>query len=412
MPTVTLPPRPRAARLRLILDGTPRAIDRTLIVGSDPACDVIIRDAAVSARHVELEPTPRGVVLRDLGSKNGTRVNGSQVEGALLRAACTLGIGTTRLSIDEELDPAGARFGALLGESGVMRALFAKAMRIAASDATVLIDGETGTGKGVLAQAIHDASPRRSGPFLVLDCGAIPATLIESELFGHEKGAFTGADRARPGLFEAARGGTVFLDEIGELPATLQPRLLRALEERAVRRIGATHPTRLDVRIIAATHKNLRLAVKNNELRADLFYRLTSVHLRMPSLRERPDDIPLLATAFHRALTGEAPDPALLAALAARSFDGNVRELKSAIEQVVLLGDVQSDAPPPAALATGEPISTPFRVAKQSIVESWEREYLRRLLAHVDGNVSAAARTARMDRNHLRTLLDRYDLAP
>ncbi|MGE3766812.1 MAG: sigma 54-interacting transcriptional regulator, partial [Kofleriaceae bacterium] len=361
----------------------------------------------------ELEPTPRGVVLRDLGSKNGTRVNGSQVEGALLRAACTLGIGTTRLSIDEELDPAGARFGALLGESGVMRALFAKAMRIAASDATVLIDGETGTGKGVLAQAIHDASPRRSGPFLVLDCGAIPATLIESELFGHEKGAFTGADRARPGLFEAARGGTVFLDEIGELPATLQPRLLRALEERAVRRIGATHPTRLDVRIIAATHKNLRLAVKNNELRADLFYRLTSVHLRMPSLRGRPDDIPLLATAFHRSLTGEDPDPALLAALAARSFDGNVRELKSAIEQVVLLGDVQSDAPPPAAaLATGEPISTPFRVAKQSVVESWEREYLRRLLAHVDGNVSAAARTARMDRNHLRTLLDRYDLAP
>jgi DNA-binding NtrC family response regulator len=290
--------------------------------------------------------------------------------------------------------------------------------RLAESDSTILLEGETGTGKGLLAEAIHEASPRAAGPFIVLDCGAIPPTLIESELFGHEKGAFTGAAAARTGGFEAARGGTVFLDEIGELPLDMQPKLLRALEDRVVKRVGGNEPVRLDIRIIAATNRDLRTEINQGRFRSDLYYRLNTFRLRIPPLRERRDDIALLVAHFYRQLSpgGEPPPAELITELARHDWPGNVRELRAAVERAVLLGDpavwraLCDDAPP---LAEDERFAegTSFRAAKERAVAAWEREYTRALITRYGGNLSRAARAVRMDRNHLRELLRRHKIS-
>jgi two-component system, NtrC family, response regulator GlrR len=430
----------RFPRYRLtVVDGPDkdRAIDggaAELAIGTAPANAVILSDPAVSRYHIAITPTPRGHLVRDLGSTNGTMINGVVVERAYLAPGSVISIGQSRLRFDalggEERaalssDP---RWGRALGASEAMRRIFAVLPRLAESDATILLEGETGTGKGLLAEAIHEASPRAGGPFLVLDCGSIPPTLIESELFGHEKGSFTGATAARIGGFEAARGGTVFLDEIGELPLDMQPKLLRAIEDRVVKRVGGNETIRLDIRIVAATNRDLRTEINQGRFRSDLYYRLNTFRLRIPPLRERRDDIALLVAHFYRQLSpasGDVAPPAeLLAELARHDWPGNVRELRAAVERAVLLGDPAvwralsgdgeaadaADAPAPTAdeqLADG----TSFRAAKERAVAAWERGYVRALIARHDGNLSRAARAVRMDRNHLRELLRRHRIS-
>jgi DNA-binding NtrC family response regulator len=254
----------------------------------------------------------------------------------------------------------------------------------------------------------------------VLDCGSIPPTLIESELFGHDKGAFTGAATARVGGFEAAHGGTVFLDEIGEMPLDMQPKLLRAIEDRVVKRIGGNDQVRLDIRIVAATNRDLRSEINQGRFRSDLYYRLNTFRLRIPPLRERRDDIALLVAHFYRQLapTGDPPPADLIADLVRHDWPGNVRELRAAVERAVLLGDpavwsaLSGDAPAAAAADPGQfDDSASFRAAKERAVAAWEREYVRSLIARHDGNLSRAARAVRMDRNHLRELLRRHRIS-
>ncbi|HAP74890.1 MAG TPA: transcriptional regulator, partial [Acidimicrobiaceae bacterium] len=268
-----------------------------ITIGTAPGNDLVLEDHAVSRHHVTITSTPRGALVRDLGSTNGTKVNGVPVERAYLLPGATISLGHSELRVEpagetHEALSAEDRYGRALGTCPAMRRIFALLPRLAAADATILLEGETGTGKSLLAEAIHEASPRASGPYVVVDCGAIPPTLIESELFGHEKGAFTGAATTRIGAFESARGGTLFLDEIGELPIEMQPKLLRALEERVVKRVGGNESIRLDLRLIAATNRELREEVNRGRFRSDLFYRLATMRLRIPPLRERRDDIP------------------------------------------------------------------------------------------------------------------------
>jgi len=422
-------PELRFPRYRLsVVEGPDRdlAVDggaAELAIGTAAANTMILTDPAVSRHHIAITPSPRGHLVRDLGSTNGTAINGVAVERAYLAPGAVIAIGRSRLRFDvlggedRAALSSDTRWGRALGSSEAMRRIFAVLPRLAESDSTILLEGETGTGKGLLAEAIHDASPRAAGPFIVLDCGSIPPTLIESELFGHEKGAFTGAAAARTGGFEAARGGTVFLDEIGELPLDMQPKLLRALEDRVVKRVGGNEPVRLDIRIVAATNRDLRAEINQGRFRSDLYYRLNTFRLRIPPLRERRDDIALLVAHFHRQLSrgGEPPPAELIAELTRHDWPGNVRELRAAVERAVLLGDpavwraLTDDAPP---LAEDERFAegTSFRAAKERAVAAWEREYTRALITRYDGNLSRAARAVRMDRNHLRELLRRHKI--
>ena len=398
-----------------------------LTAGTSDGNDLVLTDPTVSRHHFVIAATDAGFLLRDLGSTNGTRLAGCRVESALLEPDALLRVGETTLrfevrddSISEPLSE-DDRYGSAIGRSAPMRRIFALLPRVAASEAVVLIEGETGTGKTLLAQALHGQSSRSRGPFAVLDCSTIPPTLIESELFGHEKGAFTGAHVARAGIFESAGGGTVFLDEIGELPLELQPKLLRALEERTVKRIGSQTEVRLDVRIIAATNRDLREMVNRGTFRPDLFYRLNVMRLRIPPLRERRDDIPLLVEYFWKQFAKDAasrPPAELMTALLGSDLRGNVRELRSAVERAVLLEDPElwrdlstEDSPMPAGAApdyeTFDP-AVPFRLAKERMTARWERWYVGELLRRSGRNLTAAARIGRMDRGYLRELLKQH----
>jgi two-component system response regulator GlrR len=404
-----------------------------LSIGTARGNHLVLTDRAVSRHHCAISATEEGFFLRDLGSRNGTTLAGFRVTGAYLGPGAVLGVGESTIRFqpiaDQIVEPLAPeeRYSRLLGHSTAMRRIFAALPRIAASDSTVLIEGETGTGKGLLAEAIHARSPRAKGPFVVIDCGAIPPSLIEAELFGHVKGAFTGAQASRPGAFEAAAGGTVFLDEVGELPIDMQPKLLRALEERVVRRVGSLDPVRLDVRVIAATNRDLRGEVNRGTFRSDLYYRLNIVRIRLPPLRERREDIPMLVAHFHEQLApSEDPRPPaeLVAALARQDWPGNVRELRGAVERAILMRDIElSELTSEATGAARHESAGPpmdyegdfalgsFRAAKERVVTRWERGYLETLVRKCGGNVSRAARTARMDRNHLRELVRKYGIS-
>ncbi|WP_437878832.1 sigma 54-interacting transcriptional regulator [Sorangium sp. So ce513] len=396
-----------------------------LSIGTAAGNHLVLTDPSVSRHHCVITATPKGYLLRDLDSTNGIMLGGFRVETAYLTPGATFGVGQTLLHFDhlpeeEVREPLGDAelSGRVLGQSTAMRRLFAMIPRIAASDATVLIEGETGSGKGLLAEVLHQQSPRAAGPFVVIDCGAIPPTLIEAELFGHVKGAFTGALQARAGAFEAARGGTVLLDEIGELRLDLQPKLLRALEERSIRRIGSLDTVPLDVRIIAATNRDLRQEVNRGTFRSDLFYRLNVVRLRVPSLRERREDIPLLVAHYYRQFADRADPPAeLVERLIHHDWPGNVRELRSAVERAVLTGDPALGEGGVAGPREGgddegalrpDDLELSFRQAKERTVARWERAYVKALIRANGGNLSHAARAGRMDRNHLRELLRRH----
>ncbi len=266
--------------------------------------DLVLQDDTVSRYHCKIVQEETGYVLIDLGSTNGTFINRVRVREAYLKPGCTLHIGQTEFKFyagEEEVEIVPSRkerCGDIIGKNTRLREIFAIIEKIAPTNTTVIIEGETGTGKEVVAQTIHKLSARANGPIMVFDCGAVPENLIESELFGHEKGSFTGAIMTRQGLFEMADGGTVFLDELGELPLDLQPKLLRALETREIRRVGAGKSIKIDVRIIAATNRNLEDEVRAGRFRQDLFYRLSVVRLILPPLRERAEDIPILARHF------------------------------------------------------------------------------------------------------------------
>ena len=401
-----------------------------LAIGTAEANQLVLTDSTVSRHHCVIAADAGAFELRDLGSTNGTFLAGFRVKLAMLKPGAVIALGKTMIrfealgeTISEPLSDQD-RYGRVLGKSAGMRRLFALLPRVGASDSTVLIEGETGTGKSVIATAVHQASSRCNGPFIVVDCGAVPPTLIESFLFGHEKGAFTGAHTARAGAFESARGGTIFLDEIGELPLEMQPKLLRALESRVVTRLGSVEPVRLDVRMIAATLCDLREMVNRGTFRADLYFRLNVVRLRIPPLRERLEDIPLLVDHFYRQVAGDAATPPpeeLVTAFMRLDWPGNVRELRNAVERAVLLGHLEDWADGPSAKAGASGTSaeapstydftTPFRDSKERIIETWERAYLAELMRRHAGNVSAAARTVQMDRSYLRQLLKRHSIS-
>ncbi len=396
------------------------ASGRSLSIGTAPANDLILTDAAVSRHHCVVEATDEGFLIRDLGSTNGTRLGGNRIKVAYLEDAAVISVGETSLrfgvSQDEtrvEALSADAAFGEVLGSSAVMRHIFALVERVAPTTANVLITGETGTGKGAMAKAIHQQGNRRDAPFVVVDCGAIPDSLIESELFGHERGAFTGAVSQRIGTFERAQGGTIFLDEVGELGIDMQPKLLRALENRKIRRVGGTETIDVDTRVIAATNRDLREEVNRGTFRADLYYRLDVIGLEMPPLRTRRSDIPMLVEHFYRELSDdpEAAAPAeLITRCMRQNLPGNVRELRTFVQRSLVLGELDDELTNIASPNHVLDFTVPFREAKEAIIRSWEARYVPELLDRYDGNMSRAARAVSMDRNHLRKLLKNIKL--
>ena len=395
----------------------------SIMIGRTGA-DLTVNDPKVSGLHCELRLQADGYRIRDLGSTNGTHVKGVRIVDGFIPPGSTIQIGKSAVVFDPLDDSVPvplwheSRLHSLIGGSASMRHLFDLINRFAQSDATVLIQGETGAGKEGVADAIHQCSPRRDGPFVVLDCSAIPEQLFEDQIFGHEQGAFTGAGRATIGVFEAAHGGTVFLDEIGELPLDVQSKLLRAVETRKVRRIGSTKVIASDVRIIAATNRDLATEVNRGTFRSDLFYRLSVAKLSVPSLRERREDIPLLVEHFLRQLVATHGDPRLPEDFAARAqrhaWPGNVRELRNAVERAVLLPNHPTlgfEAPPKKDSQFGEvDIDIPFKVAKQKLVDEFDRKYLEALLEAHDNNISAAARAAGIERMSIYKMIRRLGL--
>jgi transcriptional regulator with PAS, ATPase and Fis domain len=398
----------------------PFAVER-MVIGADQRADLVIADGAMSKFHCEIRIADGAAVVRDLGSKNGTTVDRVPVIEAPLRHGAVLGLGRTQLrfdigSRDVEI-PLSARehFGRLRGRSIAMRATFAQLEAAAASQSTVLLQGESGTGKELAAEAIHLAGVRSENGIFILDCGAIPANLLEAELFGYEAGAFTGATARRIGAFEAASGGTLVLDEIGELALDLQPKLLRAIERREIQRIGGTQRIPADVRIIASTNRDLKQEVNARRFRSDLYYRVAVLVITLPPLRERAADLPMLVDAILDDLkAGDSPMAAalrggeLLPELLRHGWPGNVRELRNYVEGCL----VRQDASVPVTPGS-EPvidIAVPLGVVRERWVRHVERRYLEQLLAAHGNNVSAAARAAGIDRVHLHRLLSRAGL--
>jgi transcriptional regulator with GAF, ATPase, and Fis domain len=380
------------------------------VVGSAPDCDLVVCDPKVSRHHLSVELLPGMVRVRDLDSRNGTTYLGARISLAKVPTGGTVTLGKTTLRfapLDEAPVPESSRteLGGMIGGSRQMRQLFAVLERLGPADSTVLIHGETGTGKDAVAGALTALSPRASQRLVVFDCAAVQANLMESELFGHAKGAFTHADEARIGALEYASGGTLFFDEIGELPLALQPKLLRALECRAFRPVGSDETRKIDVRVIAATHRDLEADVAAGRFRADLYFRLAVAVVKLPPLRERQEDIPLLARHFATQCGGPTTtlDPSTLAALQCERWPGNVRELRNAVERLVTLG--RSAQPGRAERPVG------FKQAREWLVQQFEHDYLVEVMQRHEGNISAAARESGLSRSQFYRLLWQHGLA-
>ena len=395
-------------------------------IGSHASNDIVLRDPMVSRFHCRLVREDGVWRLRDSGSMNGTKLDGVRVRDADLADGGVLGIGDSIIRVragqpqKEDLVPMLPSFGALVGTSLPMRRLFGLLDKIAQSDINVLVEGESGTGKELVATELMQRSQRADKPFVVVDCGAISPNLVESELFGHVRGAFTGADRDRTGAFEAADGGTVFLDEIGELPLELQPKLLRALEAREIRRVGETRARRVNVRVISATNRSLEREVNHGRFREDLYFRLAVVSVRVPSLRERPDDLLMLIRTFLNQLGMPQEErlfpQSVLAELAKHDWPGNVRELRNYVERSVVLESASPNITRTSvhgsshATGSGLDLSVPFRIAKDAVIDGFERNYLSQLLEAAGGNMSKASRMAGMDRMYLHRLVQKHGL--
>ena len=397
-------------------------LDAPRVIGSGPDADVVIAHPMVSRAHVEVRPDVRGAYVQDLGSRNGTFYLGQRIERAVLRPGATFQVGPASVAIGVALGTpetsvpfAGEAYRGVVGRSTAMKRLFSVLVRLERWQVPVLLEGESGVGKEVFAKAIHEGSSRAAEPFVAINCGALPRELVGSELFGHRKGAFTGASEHRKGAFESAHGGTLFLDEIGELPLDVQPILLRVLETGEVRRVGDDTVTQLDVRVIAATHRDLDADVGQGRFREDLLFRLAVVRLRIPPLRERPEDIELLADRFALALGLGAPDAVLKEQLKQRSWPGNARELRNALQAHAVLGSLPSSPnirPEALELVLDELVDPRAAYAdqKDAFVDRFTKVYLARLLESSRGNRSVAARVADLDRGYLRKLLAKHGL--
>ena len=414
---------------------------RSVGIGTAPDNDLVLDDNVVSRFHARIEVSDRGYCLVDTDSKNGTFVGGLRTERVFLDDGTTFRVGASEILFKTAPDKVEVRFsgkerfGNMLGKSLGMREIFAMLERIAPTDATVLIEGESGTGKELVAEAVHMNSARKNGPFVVVDCSAIARELIESELFGHVKGAFTGATGVRKGAFAAADGGTLFLDELGELPLDLQPKLLRALEKREVKPVGSNDTVKANVRIVAATNRNLLGEVREGNFREDLYYRFAVIRVNLPPLRDRPDDIPLLVEHFLKSARQMAGRDEIdisyrtMEKLKRHKWPGNVRELKNFVERAVLLtqggeietkflgghslpaesaADPELGARPMAEQAIDEGL--PFKDAKNRLIEEFEVAYWSKLIERTSGNVSKAARIAGVHRKSVEYILKKLDL--
>jgi DNA-binding NtrC family response regulator len=408
-------------------------------IGKVDENDLVLPEETVSRLHCEILRDSKGYLLRDLRSTNGTFLDGAEIREAYIRAGSLITVGTVQLKFqpfEEQIDllpSEKSSLGELVGQSLRMREIFGLIERIAPTEATVLLEGETGTGKDLIARTIHALSRRKAAPFLVVDCGAVSSTLIESELFGHEKGAFTGAQATRQGAFELAHGGTIFLDELGELSLDLQPKLLRVLEQREIRRVGGNRTMKVDLRIIAATKQDLKREVQKGKFREDLYFRLAVVPITMPALRDRKEDLPLIARAIMQRLaeaTGQPlreVDEATMSSLLAHDWPGNIRELRNVLERGVYLqppggrDSMRLVALPGAGeghSASATEAQPPFdgslsyRANKERWEDDFEKRYLKWLMQRSQGNISRAAREADMDRKYLHKLLKKHSIVP
>lgn len=421
----------------IVLSGPDKGLERalhggTLLVGSHANNDLVLSDDTISRYHLEIQVRRTGLLIKDQNTTNGTYYGDARVGSLEIHAATRLRLGK---NTNIELVPIetnvplsryeGAHFGKAVGASPAMKELFSLLSRVAPTDATLLLEGETGTGKEVISEAVHKNSLRANGPFIVVDCGAIPENLIGSELFGHMRGSFTGATSDKEGLIKAANGGTLFLDEIGELSLELQPQLLRVLEKREIRHIGDTRTQAVDIRVIAATNRDLREMVKNGTFREDLYYRLAVVRAVLPPLRNRGDDIALLAMRFADDLASSYQlSPTLIERLKSHTWEGNVRELRNVVERALSLGDSSgptqllnpiANESANTAVSTPSPahadvLDLPFKEAKGILVEAFERDYLEQLLVKHKGNISQAANEAGIDRNYIHRLVKKYGI--
>ena len=405
---------------------TPKALrleQGTCIVGAGADCDLVIANPSVSRQHVELGLVPEGISVRDLGSRNGTFYLGQRVQSMTLAPGARIHLGPVEVALDPDLDTLGAgepypeaTYRGMIGASLCMRSLFGALSRLEGSLVTVLVTGESGSGKELVARALHEGSSVSAGPLVVVNCGAIAPDLVASELFGHRRGAFTGASDARKGAFESADGGTLFLDEIGELPLDVQPMLLRALESGEIRAVGSDRSQHVRVRVVAATHRDLRGEVRASRFREDLYYRIAVVELTVPPLRDRIDDVEDLANRFALAAGLGALPPEIVGRLRARRWPGNVRELRNVVQAYAALGRLPGDPSAPDegagdALERMIDVTRPYADQKDDLVEQFTRAYLARLMQHTGGNQSAAARLSGLDRSWLWRLLVKHGIA-
>jgi DNA-binding NtrC family response regulator len=395
-----------------------------VVVGRDPGAGIVVDDPEVSAAHCELRAVDAGILVRDLGSTNGTFVGPLRVREAIVTSPSAITLGRATIQVEPESEHRvdvgwSDAFGPLVGRSPRMRRLFGILERIAPTPLSVLILGETGTGKELAAKAIHDASPRKARPFVVVDCGSIPPTLAESILFGHEKGAFTGATERRHGALAEANGGTLFLDELGELPTDLQPKLLRALSERQVKRVGASSFDPIDVRVLAATRRDIAAEMNAGRFRSDLYFRIAQVRVELPALRERAGDIALLVDTVCARVGRSEYAPAVLAwieqNMSAHDWPGNVRELVNVTSVAATLADSPGAIDDVMALTRGEgdvthEPTTAFAEAKRKAMVDFERTYFASLGEATAGNVSEMARRSGMERHHVRAYLRKHRL--
>src|SRR4051812_17169178 len=400
----------------------------SLKIGKAADNDIVIEHPTVSRNHLVVRRQGDQFLVQDLGSTNGTFIDGAQVREAYLRAGALLEVGDVQLRFQPqlkalELSPANEdRLGDLVGRSLPMRKIFALIEKIAPTDSTLLLVGETGCGKGAASKAIHKLSPRAQGPLIVFDCASVSDSLIESELFGHEKGAFTGAVNQRVGCLERANGGTLFLDEIDDLPIDLQPKLLRALEDREFRRLGSSAaPIKFDTRVIAASKKDLWSEAQVGRFREDLYFRLSVFTVSLPALRDRKEDIPLLVDACAGSPLWDRLPEVRREQFNAHTWPGNVRELRNAVERLKHMADIpelsaetllREYAGPASPQGETLPVNYagPFKESKDELIRGFEREYPTRLLSKSKGNIAKAARDAGLDRKHLYSLLHKYEL--
>ena len=408
-------------------DGTNFTIDvDSLTIGRDPGANMVLTDPEVSALHCELRAVSEGILVKDLGSTNGTFLGPVRVREATIATTSELTVGRSKVIVEPQAKRRvdvgfSDRFGPLVGSSPRMRRVFGVLEKVADTALSVLIFGETGTGKELVAKAIHDGSERKTGPFVVVDCGSIPPTLAESILFGHEKGSFTGATERRKGALAEADGGTLFLDELGELPLELQPKLLRALSEKQVKRVGGSTFEPIEVRVLAATRKDLGSEMNAGRFRSDLFFRIAQVRVELPPLRERLSDLPLLVQDVCQRVGRPEHATTVLAwieqRMASHDWPGNVRELVNVASVAATLADEPGAIDDVLMLARDEAgvdglggghDGTAFSRAKRAAIGAFEREYFTGLAKRCKGNVSEMARQSGMERHHVRAYLRKH----